>query len=88
MVKSYGARTEASAPTVTNSDGGSNNGALSIKGSVASLFFSEADLSLGKKLNLHFIKTTNDASILPRAEVKKLPFSLAMFWEIISHFHL
>ena len=59
-----------------------------IKDSVASLFFAEADLSLGKNMNLHFTKGTNDAPFLPREVINSLPFSVSALPEILHHFNL
>ncbi|KAL2940037.1 BURP domain-containing protein 3 [Bienertia sinuspersici] len=60
----------------------------SIEDSIASLFFVEEDLSLGKKMSLYFRKSTNPANFLSRDMVEKLHFSLANLPQIIKHFNL
>jgi len=60
--------------------------AASIEDSMASLFFTEGDLSLGKKMNLHFTKSPNLAPFLPRDLVDKLPFTLENLHEVLNQF--
>ncbi|XP_021735698.1 BURP domain protein RD22-like [Chenopodium quinoa] len=39
------------------------------------LFFLEKDMKVGQSMNLHFTRSTNAATFLPREEAKSLPFS-------------
>nr|AJK93577.1 RD22-like dehydration-responsive protein [Suaeda glauca] len=39
------------------------------------LFFLEKDMKVGQSMKLHFSKSTNDATFLPREEANSLPFS-------------
>ncbi|KAF8400782.1 hypothetical protein HHK36_014084 [Tetracentron sinense] len=52
------------------------------------LFFLEKDLKSGTKMNLHFTKTTNGATFLPRQVANTIPFSSEKFPEILHHFSL
>ncbi|XP_062020543.1 BURP domain-containing protein 3-like [Rosa rugosa] len=49
-------------------------------------FFLEKDLRLGKKMTLHFPKTTVAAEILPRKVAKSIPFSTNKLPQILNHF--
>ncbi|CAL2255912.1 unnamed protein product [Prunus armeniaca] len=51
-------------------------------------FFFEKDLHLGKKMTLHFPKTTNNAKLLPLRVAKSLPFSSSKLPEILNRFSL
>ncbi|CAH2050324.1 unnamed protein product [Thlaspi arvense] len=50
------------------------------------LFFLEKDHTQRRKLTLHFTRTANTASFLPRQEAEKIPFSSNKFPEIVYHF--
>uniref|UniRef100_A0A5B7BKH7 Putative dehydration-responsive protein RD22 n=1 Tax=Davidia involucrata TaxID=16924 RepID=A0A5B7BKH7_DAVIN len=51
------------------------------------LFFTEKDLSTVKRtMTLHFTKTTNAASFLPRQVAESIPFSSSKLPEILNHF--
>lgn len=50
------------------------------------LFFLEKDMHDGTKMNLHFAKTTNGATFLPRAISEKIPFSSNGYPEILNRF--
>ncbi|CAH2050322.1 unnamed protein product [Thlaspi arvense] len=50
------------------------------------LFFLEKDLTQRRKLTLHFTRTANTASFLPRQEAEKIPFSSNKFPDILDHF--
>ncbi|KAG8375551.1 hypothetical protein BUALT_Bualt10G0111800 [Buddleja alternifolia] len=51
------------------------------------LFFLEKDLHAGKKMNLHFSKTTDDqATLFPRQIADSIPFSSNKFPEILNKF--
>ncbi|XP_010049078.2 BURP domain protein RD22 [Eucalyptus grandis] len=50
------------------------------------LFFMEKDLKPGTTLSLHFTKTSNSATFLPREEAKTLPFSSDKISDILDHF--
>ncbi|KAF8034806.1 hypothetical protein BT93_C0967 [Corymbia citriodora subsp. variegata] len=52
------------------------------------LFFLEKDLKPGTTMTLHFIKTSNSATFLPREEAKTLPFSSDKLSDILDHFSL
>jgi len=59
-----------------------------VETSVQSMFFVENDLSLGKKMNVHFLKSTNMAPFLPREMLAQLSFTEAKFPEILQTFNL
>ncbi|PIM98822.1 hypothetical protein CDL12_28695 [Handroanthus impetiginosus] len=50
------------------------------------LFFLEKDLHLGKKMNLQFSKTTNEATFLPRQVADSIPFSSNKLPDILDKF--
>lgn len=50
------------------------------------LFFVEKDLRPGTQMNLHFTKTTNDATFLPRDVAESIPFSSDRIPEILARF--
>ncbi|XP_047324976.1 BURP domain-containing protein 3-like [Impatiens glandulifera] len=50
------------------------------------LFFLEKDIRTGKKMNLQFTKTTNDATFLPRQVADTTPFSSNKLPEILNQF--
>ncbi|XAR70893.1 hypothetical protein NMG60_11027931 [Bertholletia excelsa] len=50
------------------------------------LFFLEKDLKQGTKMTLHFTRTSNTASFLPREEAEKIPFSSNKFPEVLDRF--
>ncbi|KAI3468241.1 hypothetical protein Pfo_024904 [Paulownia fortunei] len=50
------------------------------------LFFLEKDLHAGKKMNLQFSKTTNEATFLPRQVADSIPFSSNKLPEILNKF--
>ncbi|KAK9274078.1 hypothetical protein L1049_018892 [Liquidambar formosana] len=50
------------------------------------IFFLEKDMHPGTKMNLHFIKSTNEATFLPRQIAKSTPFSSNRLPEILNHF--
>lgn len=50
------------------------------------LFFLEKDLHQGSNMNLHFVKTTNGATFLPRQEADSIPFSSNKMREILNQF--
>lgn len=52
------------------------------------LFFVEKDLKPGTQMTLHFTKTTNGATFLPRDVAKSIPFSSDKIPEILTHFDL
>lgn len=51
-----------------------------------SLYFRETDLSPGKTMNLHFIKSTNPESFVSRKVVESMPFSTIMLSEIFRRY--
>ncbi|KAL0311997.1 UNVERIFIED_CONTAM: BURP domain-containing protein 3 [Sesamum radiatum] len=50
------------------------------------LFFLEKDLHAGKRMNLRFSKSTNEATFLPRQVADSLPFSSNKLPEILDKF--
>lgn len=50
------------------------------------LFFLEKDMRPGQSMNLHFTRSTNAATFLPREEAKSLPFSSNKMPEILQEF--
>lgn len=52
------------------------------------IFFLQKDLHPGKKMKLHFPKTTNRAKFLPRKVSESIPFSTAKLSEILNRFKL
>ncbi|KAF7817146.1 BURP domain protein RD22-like [Senna tora] len=50
----------------------------------AALFFLEKDMLPGKKMKLHFTKTTNAVKFLPEQVAKRIPFSSSKIPEIFS----
>ncbi|PIM98821.1 hypothetical protein CDL12_28694 [Handroanthus impetiginosus] len=50
------------------------------------LFFLEKDLHLGKRMNLQFSKTTNEATFLPRQVADSMPFSSNKLPQILDKF--
>lgn len=50
------------------------------------LFFLEKDIQPGSKMNLNFIKSSNEATFLPRQVAKSIPFSSNKLPEIYSQF--
>nr|CAH59196.1 BURP-domain containing protein [Plantago major] len=52
----------------------------------ASLFFLEKDMHAGTKMKLQFVKTSNQATFLPRQVADSIPFSSKRFPEILRKF--
>ncbi|XP_031102029.1 BURP domain protein RD22-like [Ipomoea triloba] len=52
------------------------------------LFFKKNDLQQGNKMKLHFTKTSNAATFLPRSAAGKIPFSAVKLPQILSRFSL
>ncbi|XP_031102172.1 BURP domain protein RD22-like [Ipomoea triloba] len=52
------------------------------------LFFKKNDLQQGNHMKLHFTKTTNAATFLPRSAAGKIPFSAVKLPQILSRFSL
>nr|GMD46036.1 BURP domain protein RD22-like [Ipomoea batatas] len=52
------------------------------------LFFNNNDLQQGNHMKLHFTKTTNAATFLPRSAAGKIPFSAVKLPQILSRFSL
>ncbi|XP_027330068.1 BURP domain protein RD22-like [Abrus precatorius] len=52
------------------------------------LFFLEKDLHSGKKLNLHFTKTSNSATFLPRQVADSIPFSSKKVDDVFTKFSI
>ncbi|KAL5729264.1 hypothetical protein ACHQM5_002238 [Ranunculus cassubicifolius] len=50
------------------------------------LFFLEKDLKAGKKMNLHFTRTTSGATFLPRELAKAIPFSSKKLPQVMENF--
>ncbi|KAK9287545.1 hypothetical protein L1049_015966 [Liquidambar formosana] len=50
------------------------------------LFFLEKDMHPGTKMNLHFTKSTNEATFLPRQVAKSIPFSSNRLPQILNQF--
>ncbi|KAF3454281.1 hypothetical protein FNV43_RR04728 [Rhamnella rubrinervis] len=51
-------------------------------------FFLENDLHSGKKMKLHFPKTTNRGKLLPRKVAESMPFSTTKLSEILNDFRV
>ncbi|XP_019181666.1 PREDICTED: BURP domain protein RD22-like [Ipomoea nil] len=52
------------------------------------LFFKKNDLQQGNQMKLHFTKTSNAATFLPRSAAGKIPFSAVKLPQILSRFSL
>ncbi|XP_028795424.1 BURP domain protein RD22 [Neltuma alba] len=52
------------------------------------LFFMEKDLKAGHKMNLHFTRSSDQASFLPREQANSIPFSSAKFGDILNRFDI
>ncbi|XP_054791481.1 BURP domain protein RD22-like isoform X2 [Prosopis cineraria] len=50
------------------------------------LFFLEEDMKPGHKMNIHFMQTSNQSSLLPREVVKSVPFSSSKMSQILKEF--
>uniref|UniRef100_A0A5B7BG63 BURP domain-containing protein n=1 Tax=Davidia involucrata TaxID=16924 RepID=A0A5B7BG63_DAVIN len=50
------------------------------------LFFTKKDMASVKRMNLHFTKSTNAATFLPRQIAESIPFSSNKFPEILKQF--
>nr|GMC48976.1 BURP domain protein RD22-like [Ipomoea batatas]GME11135.1 BURP domain protein RD22-like [Ipomoea batatas] len=52
------------------------------------LFFKPTALHKGNTMTLHFTKTANDATFLPRSEAEKIPFSSQKMSQILNQFSI
>ncbi|XP_077219939.1 BURP domain protein RD22-like [Tasmannia lanceolata] len=52
------------------------------------IFFLEENLHPGAKMNLHFIKTTPEATFLPRGVAQSIPFSSSKLPDILNKFSI
>lgn len=50
------------------------------------LFFLAREMHQGEKMNLHFVKSTSEATFLPRQVAKTVPFSSTQLPEILNRF--